>query len=292
MPDFYCGLEIAGVCFGIRADFPVKVTPPYEPFLTDRAPDCLTELRLVDTLPVLPADTRLISRQLSFDVVQLPDGSCRRLFFDELRGRRCYAAAQYDPAARHSVVLCLRDEVRNVNHLRGAFFHLAWEEFLLRQGRFIAHACLVDTPAGGILFSGPSGIGKSTQGALWQTHAGGRILNGDRPVLYRRAGQWLACGSPYAGSSEYYVNEQTPVRAIVLLRQAASCTIRPMQPGEAFRGLWKGLTVSDWDPALTTLAVDLCAAASSEIPFYALDCTPDETAVRLLQHTLEASHPC
>ena len=284
-----CGLEIAGVCFGMRSEFPISCTAQYEPFLTGRTPDYLTEFRLVDTLPALPEETRLVSRQLSFDVVQLPDGSFRRLFFDEIHGRKCYAVAEYDFEAHRSVCLCLRDEDRNVNHMRGAFFHLAWEEILLREGRLIAHACLVATPEGGILFSGPSGIGKSTQGELWQTHAGARVINGDRPVLYRKNGLWLACGSPYAGSSQYYVNEAVPVRALVLLGQASDCSIRPMKPGEAFRGLWKGMTVSDWDPSQAKLAVELCAAAAAELPFYALDCTPDEAAVRLLQNTLEVT---
>ena len=51
----------------------------------------------------------------------------------------------------------------------------------------------------GILFSGPSGIGKSTQAALWQRYAGAEIVNGDRALVRPDTG--TVSGVFYAGTS-------------------------------------------------------------------------------------------
>ena len=104
----------------------------------------------------------------------------------------------------------------------------------------ILHASFVSTRYGGLLFSGVSGIGKSTQADLWQRYEGAELLNGDRTVLRRMDGVWTAFGSPYAGSSNCFVNESRPVRAIVLLSQGSACSLRRLSPAAAFRGLYAG----------------------------------------------------
>ena len=77
-----------------------------------------------------------------------------------------------------------------------------------------------------MLIAGYPGIGKSTQADLWQRYEGAELLNGDRTVLRRIDGVWTAFGSPYAGSSNCFVNESRPVRAIVLLSQGSVCSLR------------------------------------------------------------------
>ena len=83
------------------------------------------------------------------------------------------------------------------------------------------HSGLAVEAAGerGLLFSGPSVIGKSTQAALWERH-GARLLNGDRTVLGPGPAGWTAWGSPYAGSSRCFCSEQRTIGAIVVLEQA------------------------------------------------------------------------
>ena len=73
-------------------------------------------------------------------------------------------------------------------------------DILADAGMLVLHSAYIITRQGqGILFSGPSGIGKSTQAALWQRYAGAEIVNGDRALVRPDTG--TVSGVFYAGTS-------------------------------------------------------------------------------------------
>jgi hypothetical protein len=170
--------------------------------------------------------------------------------------------------------------------MQNSFFHVGIESLMLYRERLCFHAACVRTALGGILFSGPSGIGKSTQADLWCKYRGAEQINGDRPILSKGEEGWLAWGSPYAGSSRCYVNASCPVRAIVMLRQAGSCSLRRLSAREAFRAVWSGLTVPAWDAKAMETACDLALELSAAVPVYEFGCTPDAAAVEFLEQGL------
>ena len=157
---------------------------------------------------------------------------------------------------------------------------------MIRKERLCFHAACVQTPLGGILFSGPSGIGKTTQAMLWEKYRGARQINGDRPILQKDADRWLAWGSPYAGSSDCHVNENCPISAIVILRRAQTCSVRRLPLPEAFRWIWMGSTVHSWDAQFVETASNLVMDIIDSIPVFELACTPDENAVYCLEREL------
>lgn len=57
-------------------------------------------------------------------------------------------------------------------------------DILADAGMLVLHSAYIVTRQGeGILFSGPSGIGKSTQAALWQHYGAAQTVNGDRALV-------------------------------------------------------------------------------------------------------------
>lgn len=73
-------------------------------------------------------------------------------------------------------------------------------DILADAGMLVLHSSYIVTrQEQGILFSGPSGIGKSTQAALWQRYAGAEIVNGDRALVRPDTG--TVSGVFYAGTS-------------------------------------------------------------------------------------------
>jgi hypothetical protein len=100
------------------------------------------------------------------------------------------------------------------------------ERFINQKQGMILHSALVNWDGKGLIFTGPSGIGKSTQASLWERYRQAKILNGDKGGIRKEGEEWLAYGFPYAGSSQIFINESVPIKAIVGLRQAKQNQIK------------------------------------------------------------------
>lgn len=284
-PPFRYSFTLADRILTLQTARPITVTDPFLPFLTEAEGDYTAVFREVPALPDITGEP--VYTATSYTVVRDSDKEYRHVFRDAAHeDTPPYAVSRFRWNRRQVTVDYLPEGRGFVSETGNCFFHTDWERILLREKRLILHAACVDTSLGGILFSGRSGIGKSTQAELWCRYAAARQINGDRPILYKKDGVWTAFGSPYAGSSKCHISASTPVKAVVMLGQAKTCTIRRLGAAEAFRKIFSGLTVSAWDPACVTEASGLAAELVSDIPVYELACTPDQSAVGLLRRVL------
>ena len=278
-------LEIAGVSMSIYSFQKWKGEEAFLPFEKRiENPDYTAVFRETEVLPGF-SDT-VIHEDECYRVHPDGKGGYLRSFFDAPRDFTPYAVAEYDHANGMIRIDCLPKGAHCVSEVHNSFFHLGFESMLIHRGRLCLHAACVDTPFGGLLFSGPSGIGKSTQASLWQTYRGARQINGDRPILSGDNGKWLAWGSPYAGSSRCHINESCPVSAIIILQQSGTCNIQRLSLPEAFRAVWSGLTVYSWDRSFLEKAADLTMDLIGTVPVFRFSCTPDLFAVEYLEQEL------
>ncbi|MCQ2492827.1 MAG: hypothetical protein MJ087_07305 [Lachnospiraceae bacterium] len=198
-----------------------------------------------------------------------------------------YALSTIDFTNKIVSILFLKGYEDYFKNTEKCFYHSQWERVFIEEDRMILHSSCVDTPYGGILFSGPSGIGKSTQSDLWINHEGAKLVNGDRPIIRKTADVWYAYGSPYAGSSRCHINEKTPVCAIVMLRQAKENSLRKLSLREAMMAVYQNLTIYTWDQVFVEKALDLTTSLIQDIPVYELGCLPEQSAVEVLKQELE-----
>ena len=286
----YC-LSVAGLVIQLETDRELEMQEPFLPFVSESLrSDFKATFCQVDQLPAIPE--KVLHEDVCYRAHSCENGKVLRSFFDAPRERAPYAVADCDYSGGSIRIDYVESGAHCLSQMQNAFFHLGFEELLLYRGRLCFHAACVRTGLGGILFSGPSGVGKSTQAQLWCKHRGAEQINGDRPILSKEAGSWLAWGSPYAGSSRCYVNASCSVNAIVMLRQTESCSLRRLNPKEAFRAVWSGLTVSSWDPTAMETACDLALELGSSIPVYEFGCTPDLQAVEFLEQGLRKEGIC
>ncbi len=166
------------------------------------------------------------------------------------------------------------------------FQFLALEEGLLLHDAFILHSSFVAWQEQGILFTAPSGTGKSTQADLWKQYEQAEIYNGDRTVIRKIDGIYYGFGSPYAGSSGIYRNESAPIRAIVVLTQAPENRIEVLRGRNAFFPLYRETLMNTWNPVYMERMTDLILDAAESIPVYHLACRPDADAVKLVKKTV------
>ena len=163
---------------------------------------------------------------------------------------------------------------------------IAAEQLVARAGGFILHASYILWKGKAILFTAPSGTGKSTQAALWDTLRGAEIINGDRAAVRFSDGEVNAAGVPFAGSSQICKNVTAPLAAIVYLGQAKQTSIRQLGGFEAFRRIWEGISVNTWNRGDVAMVSETVQRVAQSVPVYYLSCTPDESAVNALEQAL------
>lgn len=167
---------------------------------------------------------------------------------------------------------------------------LALPHVLLRHGqRHVLHASYVLTARGALLFTAPSGTGKSTQAELWRKHRDALVVNGDRAVLGLADGKPTAFGYPCCGSSEDCLAQNAPVWAVVSLRQAPKNAVRRLTGAEAVLRLLNGGYLPPQYRDDLPAAFDLAASLAEAVPIFELSCVPNVSAVEALEAALTES---
>lgn len=161
---------------------------------------------------------------------------------------------------------------------------------LLQRDAAILHASYIDWKGQAVLFTAPSGTGKSTQAELWAKYAGAEIVNGDRALVRQRDGRWYAFGYPCCGSSKICLNRALPLRAIVVLRQGIENRIEQLTAPQKIRALAAATEVYPWDSQEINHALDIAAQLAGEVTVLRLSCRPDEEAVKTLKQYLEGQY--
>ncbi len=158
---------------------------------------------------------------------------------------------------------------------------------LMLHEAVVLHASYINRDGQAILFTGPSGTGKSTQAELWEQYAGAEIINGDRALLRRRGSVWHAFGYPCCGSSMICQNRTLPLKAIVILEQAKENRVESLSASQKIRALVSGTEIYLWDTDEINQAFHLAEQISKEVPVIKLACRPDKNAVTVLKEYLE-----
>ena len=267
----------------VECPFEVNISPETEPFLDSSCqPDLSFRFLLVSDISLPEAKTtargvcRYYNRQAGCDI-----------FWCVTETDLPYARVCWDYHNRGELFFYYRsDAVQYLRTTKVLIDLLGLETVMLHRHALLLHAAFIRSNGRGILFTAPSGTGKSTQASLWEKHMGAETLNGDRAGIRKIGDTWHAFGLPYAGSSNIYRNESAPLKALVLLRQAKENRISRISASEAMRSIYPEVTIHRWDPGFVNQAVDLFLELCADVPIYLLECLPDEGAVRTLEERL------
>ena len=207
-----------------------------------------------------------------------------RLYHDGII-KRPYAI--YSSSAENDIkVWCDACWLSRYYHTNYLFNICALEKLLIQNNKIIFHSCYIKVGENALLFSGDSGAGKSTQGALWEKYMKAHVINGDRSVLGNQNGQWYAYGFPFSGTSGICHNVTSPLKGIIFLKKASENRMDRLDPQMTGRLLWSQITVNQWNAEFVDKALKLVDQIAAEIPIYQLCCTPDERAVICVKEML------
>lgn len=155
---------------------------------------------------------------------------------------------------------------------------------LLHHEGIVIHASTIDWNGKGIIFSAPSGTGKSTHVKLWQEFFGDQVivLNDDTPAVRFKDGKPYVFGTPWSGTSNIHCNQAAPLSAIFLLEQAPQNSLQQLKPIEAIQGLMPRVFFPYYDAEMMNTALIIFEKIVSSVPVFLLKCRPDKEAVELV----------
>ncbi len=160
--------------------------------------------------------------------------------------------------------------------LHAAFRHI---RNVARKSQFLMHGGLVLVEGMGLIFTGPSGVGKTTFCRLiGEASLGARVLTDEKVCISKTERGFEVCNTPLGGDMRQNEVVWVPLTAVFLLRQATEPSVRALRLEEAISTMTGQLTPEFRIPGLLSdgaLDVDLAASASRCVPCYEIGFRPD-----------------
>lgn len=187
--------------------------------------DCLYNFTFVEELPQLSPNWKLFNSLKGIDVFCLGHNEARKFIFDTIP----YALSVEESNDRVSVFFL--KSCMDFWHLESVFMALLMpERFLFRNNCYILHTSYLVYKDKAVLFTGPSGVGKSTQSNLWCDNISkSHIVNGDRCLLSIEGGVVYANPYPVCGSSKICKKERYEVSCIVFITHALNSSLNNIE---------------------------------------------------------------
>lgn len=157
----------------------------------------------------------------------------------------------------------------------------------IKRGMLKVHCSVVEDRGRGILFLGPSGIGKTTQAERWAQYRKARIINGDVGFVQQTSEGYVAWGTPWHGSSPYCENASVPVKALVVLKQSPENALRLLTGFEKVAEVSSSILHPTWMEDGVEQCDVLLHDMLNDLPVYRLDNRADEEAVHLLAEEID-----
>ena len=149
----------------------------------------------------------------------------------------------------------------------------------INYGTMLIHSSALIYDGGAYLFSGDSGVGKSTHTRLWLKAFGDKvhIMNDDKPVVKLYDDKAVAFGTPFDGGSGIALNESYPLKAIIFVERGEENSVRVPENKEIIQKLYfqtaRMVNRETAEKMLTNIERIL-----SLTKFYVLSCNMDITA--------------
>ncbi len=184
-------------------------------------------------------------------------------------------------------VSCGAKEARPINSFLYSLGEITFRNRILFCDGLVIHGSAILWENKGIIFSGPSGMGKSTQSKLWRKYKGAEMINDDRPAIRVIDGVPYVYGTLWNGARGKCTNKSAPLAAIVLLEQEKQNNLERLGKAEAANKLMPRSFLPFNSPDNMDKALKNLENIVTVTPVFYLKCRPDREAVELLYQCLK-----
>ncbi len=243
-----------------------------------------------------PAQMRLVSKTVS--EIPIPAGEHVRTIHNttvmRLSDGRLCVLSYYPKKEMYYHMCCYTEDFSDVEitvcpppdtDLRGIDFEYAYTGFdfanrLGALGGAVLHGSAIAYKGEGVIFSAPSGTGKSTHTALWKQCFGEDVVhvNDDKPALRFENGKVLMYGAPWSGKTDLNANVCVPLKAVVFVQRAEENSIERLSLTDALGHIRNELVQPYHDEKVGEKLVDVMIALAQSVPVYRLQCNMDPQA--------------
>lgn len=147
-------------------------------------------------------------------------------------------------------------------------------------GGLLIHASGIEDNGKGYIFTGISGIGKSTMAEIWAKN-GAKIINDDRLMIYKEGHKYIFANTPMP----YYndASKQAPLNAIFLLNQSDVNYCNKIAGAEALSKVLANFMQQLFDEKLVEKHIEKTMDLIFQIPIFELGFKPDQDVVALVR---------
>lgn len=155
------------------------------------------------------------------------------------------------------------------------------------EGCFAIHSASILYQDQAWLFSGHSGMGKSTHTALWHDLLHTPYLNGDLNLVAQKNGQPVVYGIPWCGTSQISTAKTYPLGGIVLLGRADIDYLVDLEHYEKVLQVMQRMISPSWSASLMECNLDFAHILADTIPIYKLMCTKNPSALEVIKTQID-----
>ena len=162
-----------------------------------------------------------------------------------------------------------------------------------KKGLFAIHSASILYHDKAWLFSGHSGMGKSTHTALWHELFGTPYLNGDLNLLGFEDGHITVYGIPWCGTSEIFTTEQYELGGIVLLgRDSQTDRLEKLPPSEKILRVMQRMISPAWKEIQLTRNLSFAEKIADCVPVLHFLCTKNPSAAHTMKNAIDLRRSC
>jgi len=272
--------EIAGLKFGIeeenRNNF--KRLKPFESVFTEK-PDVNIKFRYSGSFPARNY-TFLEHDGISWNVEYRQEGILASVFLQRTDRTEYMIETGHDWS---DITILHRDKTKKAEQAFCDFLgNYIISNKIIDHGGFVLHASSISHEGKGIVFTAPSGTGKSTHAALWKKYYHASILNDDCPVIKFESEKAIVHGTPWSGSNNRALQANAPLSAIVFLEQSERNSICDLTNKEAIPQFLPRVFLPYQNPVLMDTVMQTIEKVIESVPKYLLRCRADREATELV----------
>ena len=281
-PEDTLTLEIAGLI--LRLNGPASLFPKeFSAFASDKTALPDQEIDLICQPPVSKANGTVLLRNPELTVMEAAD---RYIFlFPTMKNIREVSMTKDGSYVRIYTVLAPSEEnLSNLFHAIRLFFLFLAQ----KRGLFALHSASLLYQGKAWLFSGHSGMGKSTHTNLWHELFQTPLLNGDLNLLGQKDGRFLVYGLPWCGTSEIFTTETRELGGIVLLgRDPEKDFIQELSAGEKTVRVMQRLISPCWSEEQLSENLAFSEALAENLPVLSFLCTKNPSAACTMKEEID-----